>query len=258
MMEGMEGVCMNQKEFSYPLQNYQLLPLPQAGVYYLLMEGEAPYNIAEGSLEVEFYMKAESIQIQQIEQVEPVEYFDKYTPTKYGILFTERLYVSDTTVASLHLRLAESDSLSGQQLQQQAADKGKPAKKGAQDAQEIVEKEMKGSRLVRLELFEDDKLVQYSNGYNVVLLSNVELKSTKEDKHSYHIKATFDLREWPECKTVNEFTQSICWIMRVMSSDTVVVVRDTQKEDREKALVKSWEDAEPGRAERAKKSRKKY
>lgn len=33
------------------------------------------------------------------------------------------------------------------------------------------------------------------------------------------------------------------------------MVRDTQKEDAEKALVKSWEDKEPGRAENAKHSR---
>ena len=33
------------------------------------------------------------------------------------------------------------------------------------------------------------------------------------------------------------------------------MVKDTQKEDAEKALVKSWEDKEPGRADNAKKMR---
>ena len=36
------------------------------------------------------------------------------------------------------------------------------------------------------------------------------------------------------------------------------MMRDTQKEDAEKELKKSWEDKEPGRAEKAKKARKKY
>lgn len=43
--------------------------------------------------------------------------------------------------------------------------------------------------------------------------------------------------------------------MRVWASDTVAVVRDTEKEEKEAALKKSWEDAEPGRSEKAKKSR---
>ncbi len=44
----------------------------------------------------------------------------------------------------------------------------------------------------------------------------------------------------------------------MISSETVGIVRDTEKEDREKAIKKSWEDREAGRAEKAKKSRTKY
>ena len=36
------------------------------------------------------------------------------------------------------------------------------------------------------------------------------------------------------------------------------MIKDTDKEDREKALKASWEAAEPGRAEKAAKSRQKY
>jgi len=43
--------------------------------------------------------------------------------------------------------------------------------------------------------------------------------------------------------------------MRVCASDTVAVVKDNEKEEKEAALKKSWEDAELGRAEKAKKSR---
>lgn len=48
------------------------------------------------------------------------------------------------------------------------------------------------------------------------------------------------------------------WFATVYASDTVALVRDTTKEDREKAIKKSWEDKEPGRALNAKKSRTKY
>lgn len=46
--------------------------------------------------------------------------------------------------------------------------------------------------------------------------------------------------------------------MRVFSSETLAIVKDTDKEDRERALKASWEQAEPGRAEKAKKSRLKF
>jgi hypothetical protein len=46
--------------------------------------------------------------------------------------------------------------------------------------------------------------------------------------------------------------------MKVFSSETLAIIKDTDKEDREKALKASWEAAEAGRAEKAKRSRQKY
>jgi len=45
------------------------------------------------------------------------------------------------------------------------------------------------------------------------------------------------------------------WFLTIFATDTVGVLRDTTKEDKEKAIKKSWEDKEPGRSERAKKCR---
>ena len=42
------------------------------------------------------------------------------------------------------------------------------------------------------------------------------------------------------------------------SSETLAIIKDTDKEDKEKALKVSWESNEPGRAEKAKKSRYKF
>lgn len=46
--------------------------------------------------------------------------------------------------------------------------------------------------------------------------------------------------------------------MKVFSSETLAIIKDTDKEDREKALKASWEANEPGRAEKAKRSRQKF
>lgn len=53
-------------------------------------------------------------------------------------------------------------------------------------------------------------------------------------------------------------TENIHWLLKVVSTETVGVVRDTDKEDREKAIKKSWEDGEAGRSEKAKVARRKF
>jgi hypothetical protein len=60
---------------------------------------------------------------------------------------------------------------------------------------------------------------------------------------------------WPECKTENDDTKDIAWVLKFFTSETIALIKDTDKEDREKALKVSWETAEPGRAEKATKSR---
>jgi len=77
-------------------------------------------------------------------------------------------------------------------------------------------------------------------------------------KHNYVIQAIFDLQLWPECKTASELTEGITWGIKVFSSDTLCLIKDTDKEDREKALKVSWETNDPGRAEKAAKSRTRF
>lgn len=72
------------------------------------------------------------------------------------------------------------------------------------------------------------------------------------------IQALFDLHEWPEGKAHGPSCSDITWHLKLYSSETLAIIKDTDKEDREKALKASWETAEPGRQEKAKKSRLKF
>jgi len=63
---------------------------------------------------------------------------------------------------------------------------------------------------------------------------------------------------WPECKTVNDETDGYSWVLKLFTSETLALFKDTDKEDREKALKASWETQDPGRAEKAAKSRQRY
>lgn len=96
-----------------------------------------------------------------------------------------------------------------------------------------------------------------------VFRSNQGLPETSDNpeqelKHNYVLQATFDLHQWPEAKTLNEETENITWVLKFFTSETIALIKDTDKEDREKALKASWETAEPGRAEKANKSRQRY
>ena len=53
-------------------------------------------------------------------------------------------------------------------------------------------------------------------------------------------------------------TADITWHLKIFSSETLAIVKDTDKEDKERALKASWETAEAGRSEKAKKSRLKF
>lgn len=164
-------------------------------------------------------------------------------PTKYGIIFREKLYVGENTLTSLHLRIA--DMIGGGSNAGAAAvidPKKKPAAKGAPEASDLVEKEIEDRRLLKLELFENGKSIVYNTGYNSTLLSNLVLKSTKSEEVTYILEATFDLRDWPAAKTLSSLTENLYWNLKVISTETVAIVRDTEKEDREKAIRKSWED----------------
>jgi len=46
--------------------------------------------------------------------------------------------------------------------------------------------------------------------------------------------------------------------MKLFTSETIAIIKDTDKEDREKALKVNWETNEPGRAEKSARSRARY
>lgn len=68
----------------------------------------------------------------------------------------------------------------------------------------------------------------------------------------------FDLRAWPEAQLKSQDTEKIYWALQIYSEETIALVRDTRQEDKDKLTRKSWEDAEPGRAECAKKARRRF
>jgi hypothetical protein len=71
-----------------------------------------PYNTsAEGNqLQVEVISNRADLTLEEVQQVEPLEYQDKYTPWKYGIIFKEKIYLppTDNTSAAFNIRLRKA------------------------------------------------------------------------------------------------------------------------------------------------------
>jgi hypothetical protein len=58
MLGSIEGVNKNLYESTFTLSNYLRLTLRERTSYYLVLEGEPPYSIPEGALNVEFFSKS--------------------------------------------------------------------------------------------------------------------------------------------------------------------------------------------------------
>jgi hypothetical protein len=80
--------------------------------YYLAIEGVMPYNTAEGPLNIDTLCNKESFELKDVVQCEPLEYEDSYVPTKYGIIFKEKIVISptDTTNAAINIKLLKGGS----------------------------------------------------------------------------------------------------------------------------------------------------
>lgn len=104
-----------------------------------------------------------------------------------------------------------------------------------------------------------ENVLYQAEGINQITVPNFKFQSTKTNANKqYYLQVKFDLRIWPQAVVKNQHTDKICWVAQVIAQDSLAFVRDTKQEDKEKQTRKSWEDSEPGRAERAKKARRKF
>ena len=136
---------------------------------------------------------------------------------------------------------------------------------------------------LKLELFnKENELILTEDFYNEITLHNLVFEGNtivesagnkgakKLDKKNlaepsappsnlpYRLICTIDSYEAPSQYTDPNYLRNIGWNIRVFSTDTLGFCQDTSKEDKEKEIISSWEEKEPGRAELAKKSRKRF
>ena len=223
------------------------------------------YNTGEGSFKIEFLSKSD-FDLKQFELTETMEYIDKYHPNKYGLVFRERLFVNNSEVFStFKCHLSDFIDPSGELNDETMI--GKPGKdvkaaKGGKAVQPTStgpdrdnEKQPSLLKRIYLELFLEDQLIMTTSGKNACGFENIVLSGSKEQHANYYLQARLELRDCEDATSINEYTKDLHWVLSVSSNDTIAIVKDTQKEDAEKAQIKSWEDKESGRSDHAKNSR---
>ena len=142
--EANKVVCLN----SLTLRN---LKLPHNGPqgYSLIVEGVMPYNTSEGQVVIDTLSNKEQFALHEVVHCEPVEYVDKYAPTKYGIIFQEKIIISpvDHTSATLNIKLLK-------------------------DGQEFSKIEGMAPKYFRVDVLDNGKPIYSQTGYNQISISH--------------------------------------------------------------------------------------
>ena len=241
--------------------------------------------------------KVLGLNMEQVEMVAPYEIIDNYHHNKNNILFKEFIFAGDKISALLHIKMIKLKNENiDEEGNEKVVDKNDKSKnklnitpKNNADLNNSLETNEKPNNnlddLVRLklELFnKENELILTEDFYNEITLHNLVFEGNtvventgnkgakKLDKKNlaeanappsnlpYRLICTIDSSEAPAQYTDPNYLRNIGWNIRVFSTDTLGFCQDTSKEDKEKEIISSWEEKEPGRAELAKKSRKRF
>ena len=222
------------------------------------------------------------ITMEKVETVAPYEIMDSYHFNKNNILFKEFIFAGDKISAFLHIKIVKLLGNNDSEINERS-----PRNKNIKSNDENEEKpysDLKDLVRLKLELFnKENELILTQDFYNEITLSNLTLEGNivqennakaakKLDKKTladigttpppsnlpYSLICTIDTTEAPRHILEPDFLKNLGWNIRVFSTDTLGFCQDTSKEDKEKEIIASWEEKEPGRAELAKKSRKRF
>ena len=122
-------------------------------------------------------------------------------PSKYGIIFKEKVVISPTdhTSATMNIRMLKN-------------------------GEEFNNIEGFAPKYFRVDILDNGKTIFSCTGYNQITISHFmfrcnqglpdalgEGEESGEIKHNYVIQALFDLHEWPDGKTANDESADITW-----------------------------------------------
>lgn len=161
----------------------------------------------EGKLNVSFIGQNNNFKIDQIENLEPYEFIDKYKPNRHGIIFKEHIFAADLVYSTFCISLLQSDDLAIRNINTNITSTLKFSTKVKTDIMESPKKtktlkerndskainndninsstnltsvanltKIKENIRVIVELYKDDILIYNEEGFNSILIRNIILE----------------------------------------------------------------------------------
>jgi hypothetical protein len=242
------------------------------------------YPVLENNCTMDIVYSNSNYSVQQIEIIEPYVIKDEYIPNRHNVIFKELIFSPEKIYCSLSIELVNSNHKTIEEENKVIQEEN------SSENEEIINKLNDKIKLV-LDLYhlsdENDSNVPYVNkkytynlrgkklykisGFNKLIIPNLIIqggaidqenkKESPEDIQQIsknfpylvicHIESGFDVKN----SIAND---KLSWTIKVFSSDKISFVKELSKENKEKSLKNDWEENEPGRAEKAMVSRKKF
>ena len=197
--------------------------------------------------------------INQIDNIDYYEIGDKFKPNKYNIVFKEKIFACDNIYTSLYIEINQSQENKNDEnynlvyLLYQLGDK---------DNKNIELLDNKFSYGLR------GTLIHKFESYNTLIIPSIKLKgglivpeNKKGQKNAHPTQENIFYPYLLICyinSPNNIDINNLEWKIKIFSSDNLCFIPDSSKEENEQLMKNGWEEQEPGRANLAKISRKRY
>ena len=215
-------------------------------------------TVKENTGEINIVYSNKNYIINQIENIDYYEIEDKYKPNKYNIVFKEKIFACDNIYTSLYIELNQDKENNNENynliyLLYQLGDKNN------NNIELLDNKFSYGLRGTLVHKFES---------YDTLIIPSLKLKgglivpeNKKGQKKDHPIQETIFYPYLLICyiNTPSYLNlKNLSWKIKIFSSDNLCFVPDSSKEENEQLMKNGWEEQEPGRANLAKISRKRY
>ena len=215
-------------------------------------------TVKENTGEINIVYSNKNYIINQIENIDYYEIEDKYKPNKYNIVFKEKIFACDNIYTSLYIELNQDKENNNENynliyLLYQLGDKNN------NNIELLDNKFSYGLRGTLIHKFES---------YDTLIIPSLKLKgglivpeNKKGQKKDHLIQETIFYPYLLICyiNTPSYLNlKNLSWKIKIFSSDNLCFVPDSSKEENEQLMKNGWEEQEPGRANLAKISRKRY
>ena len=235
--------------------------------------------VKENTAEIDIVFSNPNYHIEQIENIDPVIIKDEYSPNRHNVIFKEIIYSCDKVYTSLSIELKPKKDIQdiAEESNVNLNDKIKlilllyHLDDNENTEIDFVDKKfthgLRGKKLYKFEFF--NNLIIPNFTFEGGLLHGGEAKKPGGRKASIskdslipkpnfyphllicYIDEGFDIQN-------SIAVDNLYWNINVFSSDKLCFIKDNSKEEQEKLLKNDWEEKDPGRAEKAKISRKRF